>query len=149
MKSKLFILILSFLIVFSAFAQQKTDEEAIRKVADNILKQPVNQFVGVKDGKVYNSTREIPQGTDVKFNSPLTEWHYSNGVLDMAMISLGKYLNEKKYVDYAKNHVAFGFNNYRYFKNTFRYDRKHTGTGPSDNFGISKNWTIAVQWELL
>ena len=125
MKSKLFILILSFLIVFSAFAQQKTDEEAIRKVADNILKQPVNQFVGVKDGKVYNSTREIPQGTDVKFNSPLTEWHYSNGVLDMAMISLGKYLNEKKYVNYAKNHVAFGFNNYRYFKNTFRYDRKH------------------------
>ena len=125
MKSKLFILILSFLIVFSAFAQQKTDEEAIRKVADNILKQPVNQFLGVKDGKVYNSTREIPQGTDVKFNSPLTEWHYSNGVLDMAMISLGKYLNEKKYVDYAKNHVAFGFNNYRYFKNTFRYDRKH------------------------
>ena len=75
MKSKSFILILSFLIVFSAFAQQKTDEEAIRKVADNILKQPVNQFVGVKDGKVYNSTREIPQGTDVKFNSPLTEWH--------------------------------------------------------------------------
>ena len=35
---------------------------------------------------------------------------------DMAMIKLGEYLNETKYLDYAKNHVAFGFNNYTYFK---------------------------------
>ena len=148
MKSKLFILILSFLIVFSAFAQQKTDEEAIRKVADNILKQPVNQFVGVKDGKVYNSTREIPQGTDVKFNSPLTEWHYSNGVLDMAMISLGKYLNEKNTwtmpkITWLSDSTTTGTLKIRSGMTA------NTGTGPSDNFGISKNWTIAVQWELL
>ncbi|MHB9056699.1 MAG: glycoside hydrolase family 88/105 protein [Paludibacteraceae bacterium] len=106
-------------------SQNRTDEEAVRSVADNILKQPVSQFVGVNDGKVYNSTKEIPKGTDVKFRSPLTEWHYSNGVLDMAMITLGKYLNEKKYIDYAKSHVAFGFDNYKYFKGTFRNDRKH------------------------
>lgn len=108
-----------------SFGQQRTDEEAIRAVADNILKQPVTQFVGVTTGKVYNSTKEIPKGEDVKFKSPLTEWHYSNGVLDMSMIRLGQYLNEPKYVDYAKNHVAFGFANYEYFKNTFRNDRKH------------------------
>ena len=125
MKSKLFLISLSLVLALSAVSQQRTDEQAIRAVADNILKQPVTQFVSVKDGKVYNSTREIPKGTDVKFKSPLSEWHYSNGVLDMAMITLGQYLNEKRYVDYAKNHVAFGFNNYKYFKNTFRNDRKH------------------------
>ncbi|NLO71189.1 MAG: glycosyl hydrolase [Porphyromonadaceae bacterium] len=126
MKLKLILFSLSFLLTFPAFAQQKrTDEEAVRAVADNILKQPVTQFVGVKDGKIYNSTREIPKGTDVKFKSPLTEWHYSNGVLDMAMITLGKYLNEPKYIDYAKRHVEFGFANYKYFKNTFRNDRRH------------------------
>ncbi|HPT42814.1 MAG TPA: glycoside hydrolase family 88 protein [Paludibacteraceae bacterium] len=121
-------LLLFSILVFSAgslFSQNRTDEEAIRAVADNILKQPVTQFVGVDDGTVYNSTAEIPAGKDVKFRSPLTEWHYSNGVLDIAMISLGKYLNEPKYINYAKNHVAFGFNNYEYFKNTFRNDRKH------------------------
>lgn len=107
------------------FAQQRTDEEAIRSVAENILKQPVTQFVGVISGKIYNSTSEIPKGEDVKFKSPLAEWHYSNGVLDMSMIRLGKYLNEPQYIDYAKNHVAFGFANYEYFKNTFRNDRKH------------------------
>ncbi len=124
---KNYIVPISILMLFTCTisAQQRTDEEAIREVADNILKQPVTQFVGVDDGTVYNSTKEIPEGKDVKFKSPLTEWHYSNGVLDMAMIKLGEYLNETKYLDYAKNHVAFGFNNYTYFKERFRNDRNH------------------------
>lgn len=109
----------------SLFAQQRTDEEAIRAVADNILAQPVTQFTGVNNKVVYNSTKEIPEGTDVQFKSPLTEWHYSNGVLNLAMIGLGKFLNEEKYTDYAKKHVAFGFDNYEYFKKSFRNDRKH------------------------
>lgn len=107
------------------FGQERTDEDCIRAIANNILKQPVTQFVGVKSGKIYNSTKEIPQGEDVAFKSPLSEWHYSNGVLDMSMIHLGQYLNEPKYIEYAKNHVAFGFANYEYFKDTFRNDRKH------------------------
>ena len=122
-----FLRILCFLVLSSGvvYGQKKTDEEAIRAVADNILKQPVTRFVGVKSRIIYNSTKEIPEGEDVKFQSPLSEWHYSNGVLDMSMIRLGEYLNEQKYIDYARNHVAFGFNNYEYFKNTFRFDRKH------------------------
>ncbi|OFX52872.1 MAG: hypothetical protein A2W86_01140 [Bacteroidetes bacterium GWD2_45_23] len=61
------------LLTCSLLAQQRTDEEAVRVVADNILKQPVTQFVGVSNGVVYNSTAEIPKGEDVKFKSPLTE----------------------------------------------------------------------------
>jgi len=125
MKRNVLIPCILFFFVFSLSAQKKTDEEAVRAVADNILKQPVTQFVSVDDNTVYNSTKEIPAGKEVKFKSPLSEWHYSNGVLDMAMIKLGEYLSEDKYVAYAKNHVAFGFNNYAYFKNTFRNDRKH------------------------
>lgn len=124
-KVKFIILGMLFYTGINVFAQNRTDEEAIRAVADNILKQPVTQFVGVKDGKVYNSTSEIPEGTEVKFKSSLTEWHYSNGVLDMAMVLLGDYLNEPKYIEYAKNHVEFGFDNYEYFQKTFKNDRKH------------------------
>ena len=125
MKTKLILFFLFTIITSAVMAQPKTDEDAVRAIADNILKQPVTQFVGVNDNKTYNGTKEIPQGTDVKFKSPLSEWHYSNGVLDMAMITLGKYLNEPTYINYAKNHVSFGFENYSYFKNTFRNDRKH------------------------
>ena len=125
MKRKIYFISALMLLTCSLSAQQRTDEETVRAVADNILKQPVTQFVGVSNGVVYNSTAEIPEGEDVKFKSPLTEWHYSNGVLDMAMIKLGAYLNEEKYMNYAKNHVAFGFANYEYFKERFRNDRKH------------------------
>jgi unsaturated rhamnogalacturonyl hydrolase len=118
------LLVLLFLS-FAVLAQQRTDEEAIRAVADNILKEPVTHFIGVKSGKIYKSTSEIPDDEDVKFASPLSEWHYSNGVLDMSMLRLGKHLNEQKYTNYAKNHVQFGFDNYQYFKNTFRNDRRH------------------------
>lgn len=114
-------------LVLPAFmsAQTVSDEAALRAIADNILKQPVTQFVGVSTKKVYNSTAEIPKGEDVRFMSPLTEWHYSNGVLDMSLIRLGQYLNEPKYIEYARKHVAFGFDNHAYFKKTFRNDRKH------------------------
>ena len=119
------ILLALCVLTVNTFAQQRSDEDCIRAVADNILKQPVTQFVGVTTKQTYNSTKEIPKGEDVKFKSPLSEWHYSNGVLDMSMINLGKYLGEVKYIDYAKNHVAFGFANFPYFKSTFRFDRKH------------------------
>jgi len=121
---KIFALLLTFL-PFLAASQQRTDEEAIRAVANNILKEPVTQFVGVTTGKTYSSTGEIPKGEDVKFASPLAEWHYSNGVLDMSMLRLGEYLGDTRYTNYAMNHVKFGFDNYAYFKNTFRNDRKH------------------------
>lgn len=121
---KIFTLFFTFLPLL-AVSQQRTDEEAIRAVANNILKEPVTQFVGVTTGKTYSSTGEIPKGEDVKFASPLAEWHYSNGVLDMSMLRLGEYLGETRYTNYAMNHVKFGFENYAYFKNTFRNDRKH------------------------
>lgn len=116
---------LTFFIA-GAFAQRvPSDEECLRAVADNILRQPVREFVGVENKQVYKSTAEIPDGVDVTFASPLAEWHYSNGVLDMSMIRLGKFLGEEKYIDYARQHVAYGFSNYEYFKNTFRGDRNH------------------------
>lgn len=121
---KIFTLLLTFLPLL-AVSQQRTDEEAIRAVANNILKEPVTRFVGVTTGKTYSSTGEIPKGEDVKFASPLAEWHYSNGVLDMSMLRLGEYLGDTRYTNYAMNHVKFGFENYTYFKNTFRNDRKH------------------------
>lgn len=102
-----------------------SDEDVIRLIADHILEQPVTRFVGVSDGKIYDSTSEIPDGEDVRFRSPLMEWHYSSGVTNMAMIRLGNYLDEQKYINYALNHVAFGFDNFGYFKKTFRGDRNH------------------------
>ncbi|MDD3510980.1 MAG: hypothetical protein PHW97_03650 [Fermentimonas sp.] len=148
MKNKIVISFLLVLFTVTLLAQQRSDEEAVRAVADNILKQPVTQFVGVSNGVVYNSTAEIPEGEDVKFKSPLTEWHYSNGVLDMAMIKLGEYLKDEKYIEYAKNHVAFGFANYEYFKERFRNDRNHWHW-PFGQLWNLRNLMIVALWAQL
>ncbi|MDR3297384.1 MAG: glycoside hydrolase family 88 protein [Prevotellaceae bacterium] len=124
MKKTILPLAVGMFAAIAGFAQ-KSDEQLLRSIADNVLRQPTFEFVGVKDGQTYAKTADIPAGEDVKFKSPLGEWHYSNGVLDRAMIHLGQHLNDSLYVDYARKHVAFGFDNYAYFKSTFRNDRRH------------------------
>ncbi|WP_164891010.1 glycoside hydrolase family 88/105 protein [Botryobacter ruber] len=101
------------------------DEQVIRKVADYILKEATFQFVDEENGKLYATTGDIPKNREAKFSSKYGEWHYTNGVVNMAMLHLADFLNEKKYADYAKKHVAFGFDNYKFFQKRFKGDRKH------------------------
>lgn len=105
------------------FAQN--NEALVRKIADQIVKETVLGFEAVADKKLYASSAEIPQGVKVKYATPYTGWHYTHGVLNMAMINLGRYLGEQKYLDYAARHVAFGFDNYKVFEQRFEYDVKH------------------------
>ncbi len=101
------------------------DERVVRKVADYILKEASFEFEGEEDQKIYASVADIPKNVEVKFRSKYGEWHYTNGVVNMAMINLSDFLGEKKYFDFAANHVAFGFNNYKFFQKRFKGDRRH------------------------
>jgi rhamnogalacturonyl hydrolase YesR len=124
MRKLLFSLLASALLPL-AYGQAPTDEQLVRAIGEFILKQPVTEYVGVTDGKTYTSTKEIPEGTEVRFKTPYTEWHYSNGVINMSMIKAGAYLKEPRFTQYALNHVAYGFANYSYFKDRFKNDRNH------------------------
>ncbi|AKD05935.1 glycosyl hydrolase [Pontibacter korlensis] len=101
------------------------DEQVIRKVADYILSKASFEFVGEQSNKVYATTAQIPANEEVKFSSKYGEWHYTNGVVNMAMLHLADFLGEKKYADFAARHVAFGFDNYKFFQKRFKHDRRH------------------------
>lgn len=117
-----FVLVLSSMSV----AQVNSDDETIvRNIADYILRHAEFKFKGVSNGQTYNSTKEIPENVEVGFKSPFGEWHYTNGVLNMAMIDLAAFLNEEKYANFAIQHVAFGFANYQFFQKRFKGDRPH------------------------
>ncbi|OUJ69786.1 glycoside hydrolase family 88/105 protein [Hymenobacter crusticola] len=103
----------------------QTTEAVVRKVADQVLKETVLGFQGVENKQFYASAAAVPQGVPVKYASPYTGWHYTHGVLNLAMIDLGRLLGEQKYVDYAARHVAFGFDNYRVFEQRFQSGVKH------------------------
>lgn len=120
-------LALGFMNSVKAVAQSavEEDEKVIRKVADYVLSEASFQFVGEDNNKVYATTAAIPKDVEVKFSSKYGEWHYTNGVVNMAMLNLANYLGEKKYADFAAKHVAFGFDNYKFFQKRFKNDRRH------------------------
>jgi rhamnogalacturonyl hydrolase YesR len=101
------------------------DEIILRIIADNILRDAEFSFVGLQNGQTYTSTKDIPEDVEVRFKSPLVGWHYTNGVLNMAMINLSNFLGEEKYSDFAANHIAFGMDNYKFFQKRFKNDQPH------------------------
>jgi unsaturated rhamnogalacturonyl hydrolase len=118
------ILILSFSA--TGYCQDKDiDEDIVRSIADYILDHTTLAYQDVDSGVVYNSAGEIPDNVEVRFVDQFTEWGYTMGVLDMAMVNLGACLNEDKYTEYAVRHVANGMDNYQFFKKRFKYDRPH------------------------
>ena len=115
-----FLLLISGQVSFT-----QTNEALVRKIADQIIKETVLGFEGTENKKFYKKATEIPEGTMVKYATPYTGWHYTHGVLNMAMVNLGAYLNEPKYTNYAAQHVAYGFDNYKVFQQRFKNDIKH------------------------
>lgn len=114
----------SLLISVTRLAAQ-TNEAVVRKIADRIITETTLGFEGVDNKQFYKSAKDIPEGTKVKYATPYTGWHYTHGVLNMAMVNLGNYLNDPKYKNYAAQHVAFGFDNYKVFEQRFKHDVRH------------------------
>lgn len=113
------------------------DIETVKKVADLILEEAVFKFRGEDNNKIYNSTDEIPDNVQVEFASKYGEWHYTNGVLNMAMINLSEFTGDEKYSDFARRHVAFGFDNYKFFQARYTGDRRHY------HFPFGQLWTMS------
>ncbi|WP_207427211.1 glycoside hydrolase family 105 protein [Pedobacter sp. SYSU D00535] len=118
-------LFLIFLTLTSLQSQAQNNEEVVRKIANQILKETVLGFEGTNDKRFYKASSEIPEGTKVKYASPYTGWHYTHGVLNIAMMNLGTYLNDSGYWNYAGRHIDFGLNNYKVFEQRFKGDVKH------------------------
>ncbi len=119
------LLLLLPLISVTLFLHAQTNEALVRKIADQIIKETTLGFEGLGDKKLYKSAKDIPEGVQVKYATPYTGWHYTHGVLNMAMLHLGNYLNEPKYIDYPAQHIAFGFDNYKVFEQRFKHDVRH------------------------
>jgi unsaturated rhamnogalacturonyl hydrolase len=119
----------SFCIAFIFLFQYRTsaqtsasDEVVLRSIADNVVNQTSYQFIGVYNGQLYSSAKEIPDTVTVKPASDRAAWHYTNGVTNIAMFNLGKFLNDPKYTNNASAFLAFSFDNVSYFEK--RYNAK-------------------------
>lgn len=133
------LIILVFALNISLNAQtSNVDELVIRRVADYILEHGKLNFKDVSNGKIYNSTKDIPENAKVTFSNPYVEWHYTNGVLNMALVNLSNFLDDQKYIKYAADQIAFGMDNYKFFQK--RYNKEIDGLHYLYPFG--QLWTM-------
>lgn len=100
-------------------ANTVNDEEVLRRVADKIISESVFEFQGVSNNQTYTSAKDIPDTTQVRLKSGYAGWGYPNGVLNMAMLNLGAFLNDNKYTDHPKKQLAFAFDNYKVFEQRY------------------------------
>jgi unsaturated rhamnogalacturonyl hydrolase len=96
----------------------------LHMIADAMVKDASFQFVDMKNGKRYKTPEDAPSDAQLQPESPFTDWRYWNGVLNIAMLNLGKVLNEPAYIKFAQMNIAFNFDNYLYFKEKYKGEGK-------------------------
>lgn len=123
-KKKAYLLSALLLATASLTAQTKMNaREAAVKIADRIVASTTYEFKNTKTGETYTNLKEVPFSMDVKVNCKYNNWHYTNGVTNIALMELGDKLGDKKYEQYVLRNMNFVFNegNLEFFKK--QYDK--------------------------
>ena len=98
-------------ISLASHAQTKiTAEEAAVKIANRILNSTTYEFKNSKTGETYKSVKGLPVSPDIKVVSKYNQWHYTNGVTNIALMDLATKLGDKKYEKYVQKNMNFVFN---------------------------------------
>ena len=120
--NKIILYSIIFLSINPIIAQNKmTPEEAAQKIADRIVNSTTYLFENKKTGETYKTVKGIPLSKDIRINSIYNNWHYTNGLTNIALMELGDKLKDKKYEKYVLKNMNFVFNdgNYDYFKKLY------------------------------
>lgn len=100
----------------SLSAQSVTDELLVQRVADRIVANHVVGYVDKASKVVYKSVEEIPQEASVYFESPTMDWHYSLGVLNMALLRAAGFFNSPHYVNFVTSQIDYALATYPFFR---------------------------------
>ncbi|WP_394698883.1 glycoside hydrolase family 105 protein [uncultured Bacteroides sp.] len=129
-------------------AQTKmTAKEAAMKIADRILSNTAYEFKNTKTGEVYKTVKNLPLSTDVKVASKYNDWHYTNGVTNIALLELADKTGDKKYNEYVLKNMNFVFNdgNLDYFRKVYDKALKEGGWSAIRNI----NWSMIFRGKRL
>lgn len=108
--------------VHSVFSQAtEKPEQLAAKIADRIMSETPYTFVNKATGETYTSLKGVPFSMDVKVSNLYNDWHYTNGVLHMALLELADLVEDKKYEEYVWKNMNFVFDkhNLGYFEKQY------------------------------
>lgn len=78
-------------------------------IAERIISETPYTFVNTRTRQTYANLKNIPVTQDIQVASEYNEWHYTNGVLNMALLELADKTGDKKYQDYVFKNMDFVF----------------------------------------
>ena len=115
---------ISFLVLATvSFTQaQQNPAPVLRKIADRIIGETTYRFTDSRTHQSYANLAGVPFSLDMKVDSRYNDWHYTNGVLDIAMLDLAKALDDTAYSGYVKRNMDFVFDtsNLHYFRRQYQ-----------------------------
>ncbi|RPI00294.1 MAG: hypothetical protein EHM64_17290, partial [Ignavibacteriae bacterium] len=103
--------ILCSMVIVLPVHGQTSDETKIKlaAVAQSVLSSGIFQLKEERKEPAVNSYVNVPLKKLKHLVSPYNDWRYWNGVLNIAMMDLGRVMENSAYVDFAKRNIAFGF----------------------------------------
>lgn len=115
-------------VSLSAQTNKDARETAV-KIADRIVASTTYDFKDVKTGKVYASLKGVPLNPDIRVSSKYLNWHYTNGVTNLALMALGDKLQDSRYENFVLKNMEFIFNgeNQDYFRRLYDQTFKEKG----------------------
>ena len=133
MKFKIvFTLALIIAAITTTVAQNNmTAQEAALKIATRIVNTTSYLFENKKTGETYTTVKNLALSPDIQVQSKYTQWHYTNGVTNIALMELGDKLNDKKYENYVLKNMNFVFNdgNYDFYHRLYDKTLSEKGWG--------------------
>lgn len=117
----LFFLLLTTSTVALHSQAQGTPEQIARKIADRILSSNNHNFVHRRTGEVFTSLAGLPLDKDILVQSKYMQWHYTNGVTNIALLELAEKTKDPKYEQFVIDKMNFVFKpeNYNYYKRLY------------------------------
>ena len=103
-------LVFAFTLLTTCTLCAQTGEEAREraiKIADRIVASTTYDFVNKETGETYTSLKGMKPDINVKVKSKYLDWHYTNGVTNLALMELGDKLGTKKYEEFVLKNMTF------------------------------------------
>lgn len=100
---------------------QQQAEEAVKKIAERILRNTTYTFRDTETGQVYTNLKGVPLKRTMTVESHYNNWHYTNGVTNIAMLEMADRFGDKRYEDFVLRSMNFVFNegNLDYFRRLY------------------------------
>ena len=130
MRTKTIAFVLAMMVSWPAYSQATLEPEAMAStIADRIICETPYTFINTKTQETYKGLKGVPFSMEVKVQNEYNDWHYTNGVLYLAMLELAEKTGDKKYEEYVLSNMNFVFdkNNLDYFKK--QYDKAKAENG--------------------